>query len=260
MSQKIEYRTSLDVRATDETDGYEGHAASWWSVDSYGTAFAPGAFKRSIRQRPVEKIPVLWNHNPDHPMGKHVAIREDKSGLYVNVGIADDGAEGSVFLKRLRFGVPFGLSFGFATLKDRSAEDDDPIDLTTAPEWLGRGKEARKNVRVITEVKLWETSPVTFASNENSDIDAIRDARFEQQAEYLTSLLEDLRSGEFSPNDSRRSLLQNLVDAFAALPAPAPDPNEGTTPRSDESARRLTQRDIELAIALGQSQGWLTGA
>lgn len=257
MTHDIHYRTSFDLRATDDTDGFEGHAASWWSVDSYGTAFAPGAFKRTIRNR-VDKIPVLWNHDHQHPIGKHLALREDKHGLYVNVGIADDGAEGSVFLKRLRFGVPFGLSFGFATYKDRSAEDDDPLDMTTAPEWLGTGKSARKDVRVITEVKLWESSPVTFPANENSTIDAIRSARLEQQADFLTSLLEELRSGDFDHEDARMPLLRSLVDAFSALPDPDPDPDAGTTPLSSDNARRLTLRDIELAIALGTSEGWIT--
>lgn len=259
MGKDVQYRTSFDLRATDATDGFEGHAASWWSVDSYGTAFAPGAFKRTIRNR-IEKIPVLWNHNPDHPVGKHLELKEDKHGLFVNVGIADDGAEGTVLLKRLRFGVPLGLSFGFQTFKSRSAEDDDPIDMSTAPEWMGKGKDARKQVEVITEVKYWESSPVTFPANEQSAIDDIRSRRMEQQAEYLTSLLEDLRAGTLNAEDARMPLLQSIVDAFRAIPDPDPDPTAGTTPLSgDATARRLTIRDIELAIALGHSEGWLTG-
>ena len=246
MGHDIHYRTSFDLRASDDTDGFEGHAASWWNVDSYGTAFAPGAFKRTIRNR-TDKIPVLWNHDIQHPIGKHIELKEDRHGLFVNVGIADDGAEGSVFLKRLRFGVPFGLSFGFATYKDRTPEDDDPIDMATAPEWMGKGKKARDNVRVITEVKLYESSPVTFASNENSTIDAIRSARMEQQADLISSLLEDLRAGTLDKEDDRLPLLQQLVEAAQSLTDPDPDPNEGTTPLPGASLRRRI--DIELALA-----------
>lgn len=242
----IQYRTSFELRATDDVDGFEGHAASFWSVDSYGTAFAPGAFKRTIKNR-TDKIPVLWNHNPEHPIGKHLSLKEDKAGLYVNVGIADDGAEGSVFLKRLRFGVPLGLSFGFQTYKSRSAEDDDPLDLTDAPAWLGKGKDARKQVEIITEVKLWESSPVTFPANTNSTIDDIRAARMEQQAEYLTSLLEEMRAGSLSPDDTRLPLLHDVAEALAALPDPDSDPDAGTTPLRDGTRSRRI--DIEMALA-----------
>lgn len=254
-SKDIQYRTSFDFRAMDDTDGFEGHAASFWSVDSYGTVFAPGAFKRTIRNR-TAKIPVLWNHNTDAPMGKHLDIREDTHGLYVNIGIADDGAEGTVFLKRIRFGVPLGMSFAFQTMKSRSAEDDDPIDMSTAPEWLGTTRDARKRVEVITETKYWESSPVTFASNENSAIDAIRSARMEQEAGLLTSLLEDLRAGTLPDDDARRPLLHSLADAFRALPDPDPDPTAGTTPLPDAIARRRS-RDIDIAIAQANALSWL---
>lgn len=242
----IQYRTSFDFRASDGVDGFEGHAASWWSVDSYGTAFAPGAFKRTIRNR-TDKIPVLWNHNVDAPIGKHLELKEDDHGLYVNVGIADDGAEGTTTLKRLRFGVPLGLSFGFETMQDRTAEDDDPLDMSSAPSWLGSGKDARKNVRVITEVKHWESSPVTFASNENSTIDAIRSARMEQEADFLSSLLEDLRAGSLPEGDARDALLRDLVLAYQERPGLGASP--ATTPLGTVDARRRKDRDARFAAA-----------
>lgn len=247
----IHYRTSFDFRASSDADGFEGHAASWWSVDSYGTVFAPGAFKRTIRGR-TDKIPVLWNHNIDAPIGKHLALKEDERGLYVNVGIADDGAEGTTTLKRLRFGVPLGLSFAFETMQDRSPEDGDPIDMKNSPSWLGTGKDARKNVRVITEVKHWETSPVTFASNEDSTIDAVRSAFREQQAEYLTSLLEDLRAGALPEGDARDALLRQIVTAFAERPGPGV--RETTTPLELQARR---SRDIAVTLALGRAKGWI---
>lgn len=191
----IQYRTAFDFRAADDNPaGFEGYASTFWAADSYWTAMAPGAFKKSIRER-ADKIPVLWNHNPDAPIGKHVTLKEDKHGLYVNVGIADDGAEGSTFLARMRFGVPFGMSFGFQTIKDRSAEDDDPIDLTQ----LSGAK--KSDIRVITEVKFWESSPVTFPANEAATITATRQQR---DAELLTSLLASLRSGDLSDEQERQ--------------------------------------------------------
>lgn len=233
---EIFYRTSLDIRANNDTDGFSGHAASFNSVDSYGTAFLPGAFKKTISER-KDKIPVLWNHNPDVPVGKHLDMREDDLGLFVDVGIADDGADGSVLLKRLRFGVPLGLSFGFETIKSRRYEEGDKLDFSNAPEFY-KTPEGREWVRVIEEVRYWESSPVTFPANQNSTIDDIRSAHLEQQAGFLTSLLEDLRAGKIGDTDARHTLLQDIVAASQQRAEPKPDPSAGTTPLDPAIARR----------------------
>lgn len=233
VKRNIQYRTSLDFRASGDDGGFEGHAASWWNVDAYGTAMAPGAFKKTIQER-RNRIPVLWNHNSDIPIGKHLDLQEDDHGLYVNIGIADDGAEGTTLIRRLRYGVPLGLSFGFVTIRQRGAHDDDPLDLSTAPAWMGDDEdEVRSKTKVITEVEYWESSPVTFAANDRSEIDAIRSAHMEEQAAYLISITEEMQAGPLSKTDGRLPLLQNLVDAYqrraaagALVATTAPDPEK----------------------------------
>ena len=239
----IHYRTAFDFRATDDeaVPGFEGYASTHWAADSYWTAMAPGAFKKTIRER-TEKIPVLWNHNPNSPIGKHLALKEDKTGLYVNIGIADDGAEGSTFLKRMRFGVPFGMSFGFQTIKDRSAEDDDPIDVSQ----LNGAKKA--DIRVITEVKYWESSPVTFPANEAAGITSTRQQR---EIDALITLMDSMQAGTLTDEQTRQ--LEALVAAYQTR-AEADQP---ITSLDEERARRNT--DIQIAIALADAQGYLTG-
>jgi HK97 family phage prohead protease len=164
---ELEFRAA-DVEATEA--GFTGHAATFWTADAYLSCFAPGCFSKTLADR-GSRLPVLWQHDPDLPIGKHLAITEDADGLAVDVALIDDGAEGSSALKRLRGGIPIGLSFGFNTVKDRSAEDDDQIDVSQLP---GIDK---SEIRVITEVKLWETSVVTFPANEQATIDAVRQLR-----------------------------------------------------------------------------------
>jgi HK97 family phage prohead protease len=164
---ELEFRAAT-VEATDA--GFTGHAATFMTADFYLSCFAPGCFSKTLGDR-GDRLPVLWQHDPDVPIGKHLAIAEDATGLAVDVEIIDDGAEGSSALKRLRGGLPLGLSFGFNTVKDRSAEEDDQIDLSQLP-----GVEPSE-IRVITEVKLWETSVVTFPANEQATIDAVRQLR-----------------------------------------------------------------------------------
>lgn len=238
----IQYRTAFDFRAS-ETDpaGFEGYASTFWAADTYATAIAPGAFRKSIRER-GDKIPVLWNHNPDVPIGKHLALKEDKTGLFVNIGVADDGAEGSTFLARMRFGVPFGMSFGFQTVKDRTAEDDDPIELSQLP------GAKRADIRVITEVKYWESSPVTFPANEAAGITATRAVA---ELDYLNTLLDSMRAGTLS--DEQTAALDQLLAAHNERTAAAEA--ERLTALATDRTRRDRDIALQIALATGRAQG-----
>jgi HK97 family phage prohead protease len=197
--------TEVETR-TDDVPGFSGYAAHFGSVDSYGTAMLPGSFKRTIRNSGGQ-FPVLWQHNPDWPVGRHTSIKEDTTGLRVDVEVIDDGAEGSVLLKRLRGGVPLGMSFGFQTLKDRVATKDDDLVLNG---WK------LDQVRVIEEVRYWESSAVTFPANEKAVIDSVRS---QEQADALSLLLADMEADV--PLDERREdLLQRLVALAAQRPGP----------------------------------------
>jgi hypothetical protein len=204
---QLQYRqfTEIETRA-EGLPGFSGYAAHFNTVDGHGTAMAKGAFKRTIKGR-EDRIPVLWQHNPDWPVGRHAAIKEDDTGLRVDVEVIDDGAEGSVLLKRLRGGVPLSMSFGFQTKQDRPATKDDGLNLNG---WK------IDDVRVITEVKYWESSAVTFPSNENAVIDAVRS---QKEADALSILLADLEAG-VALDEHRDELLQRLVALAAQRPGP----------------------------------------
>ncbi len=228
----IEYRdvAELNRRADADSDGFDGYAATFMRADSYGTAFAKGAFRKTLGDR-KGRIPLLYQHNPDWAIGAPAVLREDKTGLWHESGVVDDGAEGTVALKRLRGGVPFGMSFGFQTRKDRSAEEDDVIDVSQTP-----GLKP-SDVRVITEVKLWEISLVTFPANEAASITAVR---ADLGADVLTQTLDELRAGTLSP--SRRSLVAALVAAWSDATGP-----EGQTPPPIAAeARRNVKAEVDL--------------
>lgn len=241
----VELRSSLDVRTTEHVDGFSGYASTFWVADSWYTAMAPGSFKKSIKER-GDRIPVLWNHNPDSPVGKHLEIKEDKKGLFVNVGIADDGAEGSTLLKRLRFGVPLGMSFGFRRIKSRAGTDDDPIDLSLLPTGV-----KKTDIEVYTENAYWESSPVTFPANETATIDAIRSLRGDIDVGALASLIEHIQRGTLT--DEQRALVADLVAAFGDQSEPEP-----STPLPTPSARHRI-REASGLLALAQ-HGITTGA
>jgi HK97 family phage prohead protease len=237
----IEYRT-FDVRALDDAvDGFDGHASTFWAVDSYATAMAPGAFKRTIKNRGDKRL-VLWQHDPSTPIGKTTALKEDKDGLAFSAAISTGTTAGGEAMTLLRDEVPLGMSFGFQTVKDRTAEDDDPLDFSQQPGLKG------KDVRVITEVNLWELSLVTFPANEAALISAVRS---EMELDALTTILDAIKDDEL--DDGQFALVRQIVDAWEQRPGPVVAEQHSTP----ETARR--NRDIAIALTLSKGQGLISG-
>jgi uncharacterized protein len=224
----LEYRSTFETRATDDGGGISGYSSTFWAVDAYYTAMAPGAFQRSLAER-GDRIPVLYNHWPDLNIGIPDAQREDDKGLYLEATIFDDGADGTILMKRLRAGARYGFSFGFRTLADRAATEEDPLDFAQLPN-VNRGE-----VRVITEVKLYEHSVVTFPANEKAEIEGVRHAA---TADALRFLLDDIRENRLT--DAERELVGRIVAAFPG----ASDADRAPGP--DRMARRF---DAEAALA-----------
>lgn len=206
-NQKLEWRT-FDVRAAaDQTDGFDGHASTFWAVDSYKTAMAPGAFKRTIQRKGDRRL-VLWNHDPNSVIGKTTVLKEDKVGLNFSASISTGVQRGAESMTLLRDEVPLGMSFGFYTTKDRTAESTDPLDFSQQP-----GLKP-SDVKVITAVDLWEISLVTFPANEAALISAVRS---DMELDALTSLLDAIQTGEL--DEARSVLIAQLHDAWKARAA-----------------------------------------
>ena len=240
----IQYRT-VELRASDDGAGFSGYAAHFGSVDAYGTAMKRGAFRKTLKER-GDRIPVLYQHNPEWPIGRPTELKEDKTGLYFDAAISEGTSQGRDVMTLLRDGVPLGMSFGFETIKSRPVEESDDLDWSTAPDFF-TGKEGREYVRVIEEVRLWEISVVTFPANE---LAAINDVRHRSQVDALATLLEDLRAGTLDTEDGRWPQLQQIVAAFTERSKPEPDES---TPLAEQSARRRI--DITLALAGLQTIG-----
>jgi hypothetical protein len=63
---KLDYRTFDVQAAADQTAGFDGHASTFWAVDSYKTAMAPGAFSRTLKT-PGRHPPRPLATRPQHP-------------------------------------------------------------------------------------------------------------------------------------------------------------------------------------------------
>lgn len=222
----------MEARADADAGTVEGYLSTFWHVDSYATAMHPSAFTKTVQER-GDRMPLLYQHNPDWAIGKLANLEIDETGLRHKSQVIDDGAEGSVTLKRLRAGVPYAHSFGFRTLRERHATDSDPLILgPDVPEWVTRNLPA--SVYVIEEVKLYEGSIVTFPANENAIIEAVR---ADVGAQRLAQVLEDLRADRLDA--ASRALIAQIVAAYQSAA-----PERSAPPRTDEE----TRRDRELAL------------
>lgn len=153
-ARRAEHRTlgveSATFRAASDGE-FTGYAAVWDSIDSYGTYFRRGAFAKTIAER-GDRIKVMWDH--EELIGKVVEIREDEHGLWVKGKLTLEVARAAEVRALMQDGAVDTMSFMFEVIQKN-------FDKT-------RGATA------ITEVKLFEVSPVTFAANEGTSIQSVR--------------------------------------------------------------------------------------
>ncbi|MDR6633743.1 HK97 family phage prohead protease [Phyllobacterium sp. 1468] len=133
--------TGLTVEAIAQDGSFSGYASLFGEVDLGKDAIEAGAFLKSIQARGAAGIRMLWQHDPNQPIGTWTVVREDKRGLYVEGKLAKGVAKASEVLELMRSGAVDGLSIGFKTIKAKA----------------GRG-----GIRHIHEADLWEISVVTF--------------------------------------------------------------------------------------------------
>jgi HK97 family phage prohead protease len=236
-SQQIEFR-GFAIRADGEGGGFDGYASTNWHVDSYLTAFAPGAWAKTLSEQ-RDRVLVLWQHDPWLPIGRPTEMAEDGTGLKVSARVSEATQAGRDAMALLRDDVPLGLSVGFRTIRERKATEDDPLilDDLQMPEWMKqKGSNPLEWIWVIEEARLYEFSVVSFPANLHAEIETVRSGL---RAQELARTLDDLRAGRLDP--TARALVADLAAAWQAAPDGQPP-----APRTDVPAPR--NRHAEFAL------------
>ncbi len=145
-------RLPLEKISLDGT--FTGYASLFDVVDMGNDVVLPGAFSRSLHKRGTEGVRMLFQHNPDEPIGVWREITEDARGLKVTGQITKTVARGAEVLELMRAGAIDGLSIGFKTQRSRT----DPA----------------KKTRKIVAADLWEISVVTFPMQVGARIDSLK--------------------------------------------------------------------------------------
>jgi HK97 family phage prohead protease len=138
---------------------FAGYGSVFGNVDSYDEIVAPGAFSKSLAtiKDSGDPLPVLWQHNPDEPIGGYTKLSEDDHGLKV---------EG--FL--LKNEVPRAAQ-AYALMKNRIVKG-----LSIGYYVRGDSYDEKSGVRTLNELDLREISVVTFPANESAQVDSVKSA------------------------------------------------------------------------------------
>ncbi|MCR4283282.1 MAG: HK97 family phage prohead protease, partial [Bauldia sp.] len=117
----------------------------------------PGAFRASLAKRGAAGIKLLFQHDPNQPIGVWTEIREDGEGLFVKGKLTTGVARAREVLSLIRAGALDGLSIGYRTVRGRT--------------------DAKTGIRSLIEVDLWEISVVTFPMLPEARVASVKAAR-----------------------------------------------------------------------------------
>jgi HK97 family phage prohead protease len=169
----VEYITvPLELKAL-ESGQFEGYGSTFGNVDLGGDVVMKGAFDETLAnwRKSGDWPQMFWMHRPDMVPGVWLDMHADAKGLKVKGELIDTsiGNDVKVMMKR---GAVKALSIGFS------------LDSPDAYEF-------KDGVRLLNQINLWETSPVTMPMNPKARISAVK-ARLHEQGKSLPDFKREL--------------------------------------------------------------------
>jgi HK97 family phage prohead protease len=150
---------ALSVKAEGVADDgtFEGYGSVYGVVDSYKEVVAPRAFAESLAEldEKQRRVPVLWQHRSDQPIGIYSEISEDETGLFVKGQLLIDAvAQAAEAHALMKAGAVTGLSIGY-WVRESSLDD-------------------KTGIRTLSKLDLVEVSLVTFPANDDARVEAVK--------------------------------------------------------------------------------------
>ena len=148
----------VESRADGESRTIVGHAAVFnelsENLGGFRELIQPGAFKDAIEQ---DDVRALFNHNPDYILGRNkagtLALSEDQRGLAIEI-TPPDTQVGRDLLVSMERGDITQMSFGFRVKAGGQSWGED---------------ENGETIRTLTDLKLFDVSPVTYPAYPQTD-------------------------------------------------------------------------------------------
>lgn len=171
----------IEIKELSDEGTFTGYGSVFGNVDSYGDKIVPGAFGQTLakHRREGSKVPMLWQHMSEEPIGVWTDLVEDGKGLRAHGQLILGVPRAASTYQLMKQSAIRGLSIGYTV---NEADTDG-------------------NVRLLKEVELWEISVVTFPANRRATVDSVKSNRFEEFARLL-------RDGEPPPIKEFEDLLR----------------------------------------------------
>ncbi len=135
-----------------------GYASTFGNVDLGGDVVMPGAFAKTVAYlKAGNTIPFLADHiaATSHLLGSIFDADEDRNGLKIKVRLSKAPSVVDVTTK-MKEGHLNRMSIGYETMEEKFEDRDGA------------------RVRLLVEVKLWETSAVVFPMNPEAVIQGVK--------------------------------------------------------------------------------------
>jgi len=205
-----------EVKSVSDEGSIEGYLSVFGNIDSHGDIIVKGAFTRTLQNRGTRPVRFLRDHDETKVIGIFKELAEDDYGLKFVAQINMDTQLGRETYALLKQGAINELSIGYAATK----EEFNP----------------KTGIRYLTEIKLYEGSVVTWASNEQAVITSVKcmesafsDLTEEQRIKTL-QFIATLKAADIN-NKEQEQPLQKEED-----PAPDSDSTANATPEEHHSA------------------------
>lgn len=152
-----DFALSVKADGVAEDGTFDGYGSVFGVVDSYQEVVAPGAFTESLAELAAKdrKVPVLWQHRTDQPIGVYLELSEDDHGLKVKGQLlVDDVALAKEAHALMRAGAVTGLSIGY---------------------WVRESSyDEKTGIRTLEKLDLVEVSLVTMPANDDARVEAVK--------------------------------------------------------------------------------------
>jgi HK97 family phage prohead protease len=163
---------AFKVKTTDESGAIEGYASVFAVRDSYNEVVMPGAFADSLAKHKREgTYPLmLWQHNPDEPIGVWNEMADDGKGLWGKGQLLQGVRRADEALIMLKAGAIQGMSIGYREVDVEPADAGGP--------------------RKLVKLDLLEASIVSFPANRRARVESVK------AAAHMSAFAQRLRDGD----------------------------------------------------------------
>jgi HK97 family phage prohead protease len=167
---------------------------------------------------------ILFNHDPDQPIGTATALRRSGNGWIAKGRIAENVQKAEEVWQLLKQGILKGVSVGFTVIEQRAPTKKDFAEFG-------------KNVsNIISKWNLLEFSVVSVGANQEALVLGTKD---------MSITAKDILGNEFVEDEEKT----NIVDTIEEVEEVKEDKEEEVSNIVEEVEKQLDEMEIEIKTA-----------